>query len=159
MDGIVHHDVCPVCNNYNISPLLTVKDHTVTGNEFVIWQCQQCTVRFTQDVPSEDKIGEYYKAEEYISHTDTSKGLINKLYKKVRQFTLKQKSSLIISETGIKQGSILDLGCGTGSFVDVMKEKGWKVAGIEPDENARKRAKEFVVKTPAHYPHPQVFLE
>jgi 2-polyprenyl-3-methyl-5-hydroxy-6-metoxy-1,4-benzoquinol methylase len=143
MDVIVHYDACPVCRSRNISPLLTVKDHTVSQKEFVIWQCQQCTLRFTQDVPSEDSIKDYYKAEEYISHTDTSKGLVNKLYKKVRQYTLQQKSNLIISETGVKEGSILDFGCGTGSFADVMKQKGWKVTGIEPDEDARKRAKEL----------------
>jgi 2-polyprenyl-3-methyl-5-hydroxy-6-metoxy-1,4-benzoquinol methylase len=143
MDGIVHYDTCPVCNSNNISPLLTVKDHTVSGKEFVIWHCQQCTLRFTQDVPSEDSIGDYYKAEEYISHTDTSKGLVNKLYKKVRQYTLQQKAGLIISEAGIKEGRILDLGCGTGSFVDVMKKRGWKVSGIEQDSDARKMAKEL----------------
>jgi 2-polyprenyl-3-methyl-5-hydroxy-6-metoxy-1,4-benzoquinol methylase len=143
MVGIVHHDVCPVCNSKNISPLLTVKDHTVSHKDFVIWQCQQCTLRFTQDVPSQDSISDYYKAEEYISHTDTSKGLINKLYKKVRQFTLKQKANFIIEETGVREGSILDFGCGTGSFVHVMKEKGWNVTGIEPDADARKMAKEL----------------
>jgi 2-polyprenyl-3-methyl-5-hydroxy-6-metoxy-1,4-benzoquinol methylase len=141
MVGIVHHDVCPVCKSSNISPLLTAKDHTVSQKEFVIWQCQQCTLRFTQDVPSEDSIGDYYKAEEYISHTDTSKGFINKLYKKVRVYTLQQKANFVISETGLKNGSILDLGCGTGAFLDVIQNKGWMVTGVEPDEDARKRAK------------------
>jgi 2-polyprenyl-3-methyl-5-hydroxy-6-metoxy-1,4-benzoquinol methylase len=125
--------------------------------EFVIWQCQQCTLRFTQDVPSEDSIKDYYKAEEYISHTDTSKGLVNKLYKKVRQYTLQQKSNLIISETGVKEGSILDFGCGTGSFADVMKQKGWKVTGIEPDEDARKRAKELYDLDVLPHQHLKIF--
>ena len=143
MVGNVHYDACPVCNSRKISPLLTVKDHTVSHKDFVIWQCGQCTLRFTQDAPAEDSIGAYYKAEEYISHTDTSKGFVNKIYKKVRQYTLKQKANLVIEETGVREGNILDFGCGTGSFVHVMKEKEWKVTGIEPDAGARKLAKEL----------------
>lgn len=33
--------------------------------------------------------------------------------------------------------SILDIGCGTGEFLSVCKEKGWKTKGIEPNDNAR----------------------
>jgi len=136
----VHYTNCPVCNSASINPLLTVKDHSVSKEEFVIWQCSNCSLRFTQDVPSEASIGSYYQSSEYISHTNTNKGLINQLYQKVRNFTLDQKANLIIGET-VKQGKILDVGAGIGAFLHNMSKKGWEISGIEPDEGARAQAK------------------
>jgi SAM-dependent methyltransferase len=138
----IHYTHCPVCNSADINPLLTVKDHSVSKEDFVIWQCGNCTLRFTQDVPAEDSIGPYYQSQDYISHTNTNKGLLNKLYQKVRSFTLEQKAKLIINHTKEK-GKILDIGAGIGAFLSVMKEKGWEIKGIEPDDGARKNASQL----------------
>jgi 2-polyprenyl-3-methyl-5-hydroxy-6-metoxy-1,4-benzoquinol methylase len=143
MNGKVHYTTCPVCNSTSIHPLLTVKDESVSGEQFVIWQCEQCTLRFTQDVPDEASIGPYYKSPDYISHTNTNKGLLNKMYQRVRNFTLNQKANLLTHATGLQHGKILDVGSGIGAFLDVMKEKGWQVDGVEPDDDARKLAKEL----------------
>jgi 2-polyprenyl-3-methyl-5-hydroxy-6-metoxy-1,4-benzoquinol methylase len=137
MDHRVHYSHCPVCKSSEINPLLTVKDFTVSGEEFVVWQCTPCTLRFTQNVPDVQTIGKYYKAEDYISHTNTSKGLVNQLYLKVRKFTLEQKAQLIIDETSQKTGALLDVGAGTGAFLKTAQQKGWNVTGLEPDESAR----------------------
>jgi len=138
----IHYTHCPVCNSTEINPLLTVKDNSVSQEDFVVWQCGRCTLRFTQDVPDEDSIGPYYQSQDYISHTNTDKGLLNKLYQRVRKLTLEQKANLIISNTKEK-GKILDIGAGIGAFLSVMKEKGWEIKGIEPDEGARKNAQEL----------------
>lgn len=136
----IHYNNCPVCGSNKINPLLTVKDHSVSKEEFIIWQCSNCSLRFTQDVPDEESIGKYYQSSDYISHTNTDKGLINKIYQRVRKHTLNQKADLIIGET-VKQGKILDVGAGIGAFLNTMKEKGWETIGIEPDEGARQQAK------------------
>ena len=142
MNSIVHYTLCPVCGSSSINPVLSVNDYTVSGKNFSIWQCTDCSLRFTQDVPDMNTIGDYYKSEDYISHTNTSKGLINRLYKITRKKTLRQKRKLVCKETGKKQGSLLDVGSGTGAFVKEMKQNGWQVIGLEPDAEARKIAKE-----------------
>ncbi|HJW16356.1 MAG TPA: class I SAM-dependent methyltransferase [Flavisolibacter sp.] len=136
----LHYTHCPVCGSSDIHPILTAKDHSVSGEDFVIWQCQSCTLRFTQDVPDENSIGPYYQSQDYISHSNTNKGLLNKLYQAVRKFTLGQKSGLVISHT-TKKGRILDIGAGIGAFLNEMKQKGWDIDGIEPDYGARQQAK------------------
>lgn len=138
----VHYSHCPVCGSAEIDPLLTVKDFSVSKEEFVIWQCKKCSLRFTQDVPDQQSIGPYYQSPDYISHTNTSEGLINKIYQRVRNFTLEQKAKLIISKTNAK-GRILDIGAGIGAFLHVMKEKRWDITGIEPDPGAREQAKKL----------------
>jgi 2-polyprenyl-3-methyl-5-hydroxy-6-metoxy-1,4-benzoquinol methylase len=139
----VHYTSCPVCKSADINPLLTVTDYTVSKEDYTIWQCGRCSLRFTQDVPSADSIGSYYKSPDYISHTNTSEGMINKVYQSVRKYTLKQKAKLVASQTGVIGGKLLDVGCGTGAFLNVMKKQGWEVLGVEPDEEARELARKL----------------
>jgi len=143
MSQPVHYTNCPVCGSPDYKIVAEVKDYTVSGETFSIAHCGNCTHRFTQDIPSVDDIGPYYKSENYISHTNTSKGLINSLYQSVRKRTLKQKRKLIEKTTGITKGNLLDLGAGTGAFVHEMKEAGWQVTGLEPDADARRVGKEM----------------
>src|SRR5437870_9299104 len=105
----VHYSRCPVCDSAAIKPSFTVKDHSVSGERFAIWECIDCQLRFTQDVPDENSIGPYYQSADYISHSNTSEGMINKLYQRVRNYTLGRKAALIMRFTK-KQGKILDLG-------------------------------------------------
>jgi SAM-dependent methyltransferase len=142
MSSTIHYTNCPVCNATNIHPVLKVKDHHVSGETFDIWECNDCGLRFTQDVPDENAIARYYQSEDYISHTETSKGLINRLYLLVRKRTLKKKRRMVSAITGLKKGKILDLGSGTGAFVNEMSKNGWEVIGLEPSDNARNLAKQ-----------------
>ena len=49
----------------------------------------------------------------------------------------RKKRRLIENITGLKQGTILDIGSGTGYFAGTMKKAGWLVKGIEINEKAR----------------------
>jgi 2-polyprenyl-3-methyl-5-hydroxy-6-metoxy-1,4-benzoquinol methylase len=140
---MIVYDSCPNCGDKKIHFILTAKDHTVSGEEFEIWECDNCTQRFTQNIPEEDKIGKYYQSQNYISHSDTSTGLINNIYHKVRKHTLVQKRKLVEKATGKKTGNILDVGAGTGAFLNTMQQAGWNSTGIEPDESARQKALEL----------------
>jgi 2-polyprenyl-3-methyl-5-hydroxy-6-metoxy-1,4-benzoquinol methylase len=131
---------CPNCHHQESNVVLTVKDYTVSGLFFDLHRCVQCGFIYTGNPPSKAEIGKYYKSDEYISHTDSSKGVFNKIYQLVRNFSIRQKASLISGYTKLNKGRILDYGCGTGSFLYQMKKNGWKVTGIEPDDIAQKKA-------------------
>jgi SAM-dependent methyltransferase len=109
----------------------------VSHETFTIWQCGLCGLRFTQDVPDAGSIGPYYRSDNYISHSNTNKGLVNSLYHMVRKQTLSDKYRLIASATRIRKGRLLDIGAGTGAFAGFMQREGWEVTGLEPDETAR----------------------
>ncbi len=140
---MIVYDFCPNCNSKEISPVITCKDFTVSSENFEIWDCKNCMLRFTQNVPGKEAIGKYYQSENYISHSDTSKGFINNLYHKVRKRTLVQKRKLVENTIGKQTGNILDLGCGTGAFLNTMKEANWGTTGLEPDKTARAKALEL----------------
>lgn len=133
----IHYAHCPVCSSDRIANVFPVKDHTVSGSLFEVMECGHCTLRFTQDVPTQEHIGAFYKSDEYISHTNTSKGLVNNLYQRVRNVTMKQKTALLKKYTGLQKGTLLDVGCGTGNFLHAMQTQGWNVTGLEPDADAR----------------------
>jgi SAM-dependent methyltransferase len=137
---MIHYDNCPFCRSGNINPLFPVKDYTVSGQYFTLYKCADCTGIFTQDVPGQDAIGPFYASQNYISHSNTGKGFINALYHKVRSITLAAKRKMIVSVTGVQKGNILDVGSGTGAFLNEMKNGGWQITGLEPDEGARRNA-------------------
>lgn len=95
---------------------------------------------FTQDIPEENEIGQYYRSENYISHTNTSKGFVNTLYHRVRKITLSQKENLVNTINKGQKGHLLDIGAGTGAFAGHMQKAGWEVTGLEPDQAARNTA-------------------
>ena len=151
----MHYSHCPVCKTGSIAEIFSAKDNTVSQKMFSVWQCNACTARFTQDVPEQDAIGSYYASENYISHSDTKEGFINKLYHAVRRKTLASKMQLIQTETGKQRGNILDVGCGTGAFLHTMQQAGWNSTGLEPDETARAKAGSlYQVNT---LPSPEIF--
>lgn len=140
---MIFYDTCPCCGRKNITSVFSAEDYTVSHKQFEIWECRDCTMKFTQNIPGASEIAQYYQSENYISHSDTNKGIINKLYHKVRNRTLIRKRNIIKKITGKSTGSILDVGCGTGAFLHTMQQYGWKITGLEPGESARRTAKKL----------------
>ncbi|MEP7107553.1 MAG: class I SAM-dependent methyltransferase [Ferruginibacter sp.] len=144
MGTIITRVNCPCCGSVSIGKVLTCKDYTVSKETFDIWECSDCTIRFTQHIPDQDSIGPYYKSDTYISHTDIGKGLVNKVYKIARNYTLNWKMRVVKRGLGnrLQTGTLLDIGAGTGAFLHKAFRSGWSVTGLEPDEGARKICKE-----------------
>ncbi|KAA6438799.1 class I SAM-dependent methyltransferase [Dyadobacter flavalbus] len=132
---------CPVCSKSSFSNYLNVEDYTVSHKEFTIQQCNSCYFLLTNPRPSEEDIGQYYQSNDYISHHDDGKNVMNKVYTSVRNYTIKEKVKLINELSGSK-GALLDIGCGTGAFLQAVKTDGWNIAGTEPDQEARTIANE-----------------
>ncbi len=128
---------CLVCNSQNSEFIFQCKDNLTGGSDFDIYECKDCGFIFTNDPPAEQDIEKYYDTGDYISHSDTKKGITNTLFHFTRNLMLFRKKNIIRKVTGIKTGTLMDIGCGTGYFASFMKEKGWSVTGLEPSERAR----------------------
>ncbi len=126
---------CPICKESKFHITLTCKDYTVSKKEFNITQCNSCGFEFTNPIPLESEIGSYYESEEYISHSNTSKGLINKLYQTVRSQTLKEKINILKNLSSKRE--LLDIGSGTGEFLNEANKSNYNTIGIEPSKKAR----------------------
>jgi 2-polyprenyl-3-methyl-5-hydroxy-6-metoxy-1,4-benzoquinol methylase len=130
---------CTVCGKNSFSNYLQGRDYFLTQEEFTIVKCDNCGFLFVNPRPDVNEISKYYKSEEYISHSNTKKGLLNKVYHIIRKKNHKKKFDLISSYK--QSGTILDIGCATGEFLNFLKKQNWKTIGVEPDVTAQNFAK------------------
>lgn len=137
--GLTNQQKCPICDSGKQSLFLTCIDYTVSKQPFELQECGTCGFVFTSPRPQNADLGKFYESDEYISHSNTKKGIVSRLYQSVRNRTLRQKLNLINARQ--QKGALLDIGCGTGEFANVMKQNGWSVRGIEPGISAREMAK------------------
>ena len=130
---------CPVCGGNVLKDYLECTDYTVSKERFKLQACNSCGFVFTNPRPTAADIGVYYKSEDYISHTNSKKGLFNSVYQLARKRAINSKLSILDK---YKQGTktLLDYGCGTGEFLNQAQLNGWNTKGIEPDPEARAKA-------------------
>lgn len=139
---ILNINTCPLCGGKHLEHAITCTDHYASGEQFGLYRCQDCGFIFTQSAPVEAEIGRYYETPDYISHSDTNKGMMNRVYHQVRKYMLSRKAKLVRRTSGLSEGALLDIGTGTGYFSNAMKEQGWQVKAIEKNAGARAFAKE-----------------
>ena len=135
-------DICPLCGGQSLKHTLTCTDYYASGEEFEVVRCVHCGFMMTQQVPVEAEIGRYYETPDYISHSDTRKGIMNQIYHAVRRYMLSRKAVLVERASKMKQGNLLDYGTGTGYFPHTMACRGWSAKAIEKNAKAREFARE-----------------
>jgi 2-polyprenyl-3-methyl-5-hydroxy-6-metoxy-1,4-benzoquinol methylase len=123
-------------DNFKQKVYLTVKDHSVSKETFGLHHDEKLDLLITFPKPTETELPSYYESEDYISHTDGKRNLFEKVYQYIKDIALKNKLNLI---NGLQpdKGNLLDIGAGTGDFLAVAKQNGWKITGIEPNEKAK----------------------
>lgn len=131
-------DSCPICNGDEFVKKIDCKDHSTSKELFTIVSCETCGFIFTNPRPSDKNLQKYYISDMYISHTNKKSGLFSWLYQTVRRHSINRKIKLL--KKVATKGIHLDIGCGTGEFLNGCKEKGFIVKGIEPSKLARNQA-------------------
>ena len=120
---------------------ISTKDFLVSGESFDLLEDSERDMLITSPQPEVEDLAKYYESDAYISHTDSKKGLFASIYQNVRKYSLALKLRLITSLHG-NEGSLLDIGAGTGDFLKLAKNNHWDVKGIEPNENAANLARQ-----------------
>lgn len=115
---------------------LSVKDYSVSNETFQLLHNKTYGYLETSPQPKAERLSEYYKTEDYISHTDAKRNLFEKAYHFVRTISLKRKLNLINSLSS-EEKILLDFGCGTGDFLKIAQSENWQVSGVEPNKKAR----------------------
>lgn len=129
---------CPICASTFLSPALLVVDRSVSQELFHLVDCRSCGFRFTNPRPAANDLDRFYQSDDYISHSNASRTVRDRLYQSARRWTLERKLRLIRRYE--PSGRVLDVGCGTGEFLALLKSQGYLVRGVEPSDKARKQA-------------------
>ncbi|MEC7265539.1 MAG: class I SAM-dependent methyltransferase [Bacteroidota bacterium] len=118
---------------------IKTKDFSVSGETFELFKDDNLDMLVTR--PQPENLSTYYESEDYISHTDSKKSFLDRLYQSVKRVNLKNKVQLIENQLN-KTKSLLDIGAGTGDFLLFAKTKGFLVVGVEPSPKARQLSTE-----------------
>ncbi len=114
---------CPICgsaNNENLYPDGAVDP--ITGNRFHIRSCKSCHLAFTSPQPTNMEI--YYPSK-YRGYGPLVSSILQFFYRsRVAQWNRMFKTP----------GKALEIGCGPGFMLNVLKRKGWNVKGLERTE-------------------------
>lgn len=138
---MVNHNKCPLCGSDKTVLLYECADYLVSGEKFPVVKCLSCSFVFTNNYPEEEESGKYYKSDDYISHSDSDSGILNRIYKYVRRRMLASKLRMLEKESGLRSASVIDIGSGTGYFPAYLRLKGWECRGMEINAEAREYAR------------------
>lgn len=124
---------CTICGKSGLNVI--IKNVTAIGGNYDIYYCDQCMVgKTTPDVPPAD-LAKLYSREVYRS--ENGKRFHGPIEKMIYIWRLQRKKRI---ENHAGKGKILDIGCGRGLFLDIMRTHGWTVMGVEFGQAAVEKA-------------------
>jgi 2-polyprenyl-3-methyl-5-hydroxy-6-metoxy-1,4-benzoquinol methylase len=138
--------VCPHCQGREFVERAKGRDfeyHTF-DNEFVFVSCKSCGLVFLNPMPMPARLKEVYPANYKPFHFN----------KNDKSFIFKVRDFLEARKAGIyrkflpSQARIMDVGCGDGRYMTILKKVGpfWDIEGVDFGEAAIKRAQEKGLK-------------
>jgi len=113
---LVEERPCPSCQENNCQQMFTKE-----GGVYV--KCKSCNMVYLNPVFTNESLTQYYtnnQVEQGVVVADDIPFYVN-LYNK----------GLTSAENIVSVGNILDIGCSSGIFLDIAKDRGWKTYGLE----------------------------
>jgi len=127
---------------------MKIKDHFLTQEYFEVKPSKHKGILQTFPQPSENDLPKYYDSPDYISHQTQAQSLRDKIYQKVKSFMIAKKKKMVLKHH--QQGHILDIGAGTGEFLDVFDSQDWSKYCIEPSTKLHPQLSKKGIKRKVH---------
>ena len=116
---------CVICDGINFSKKVSVRDPLKKSTKYSLMLCLSCKTVSTTPIPKD--LDQYYSVNYDSYQKKTS--LVSKLYSFAQNLTNYRKTKILKQ---INAKSILDYGCGSGSFVRYTSKRGYETNGYEP---------------------------
>ncbi len=123
---------CPACGHDDYKSLLHGTDrlYRTTDRSFTVIECSKCRLMrlFPQPHPSE--LSEFYPTQYWFSPGDSVAARAEERY---RRFVLGDHVRFVEGaiEAIPTRGTVLDVGCGGGLFLRLLRERGHRVVGLD----------------------------
>lgn len=124
-----HPKICPICQQGK--KFKFIRDYRKKEDKFSLYQCSKCQVQFW--LPLKNPGVRWYEE-------NSGYGIRNVIWPKISRGY--HKKFLELYKNFSKNTKILDLGCGTGEFINELQKRGCQVWGVDFDKEAIKIAKE-----------------
>ncbi|MEE3327183.1 MAG: methyltransferase domain-containing protein [Myxococcota bacterium] len=134
---------CTLCGAEEGEPCASGTDfeYDTTDETFYFLSCRQCGHQYLNPRPATSELDRIYPAH-YYSFTDTTHALVAR-FQKIWE---SRKVRLYRNFIGEGERQILDVGCGDGRLLKLLRDFGhpdWKIAGLEFDEKAIRHCQEM----------------
>jgi len=129
--------VCVVCGSDGVTPLFKASDrlYRTTTKEFAVVRCQQCGLARLHPQPAPEELRLYYPADYWFAPDDSAVGRLEEAYRR-----LVLRGHVRFVERALRQsrarGPLLDMGCGGGLFLGMMRARGFRVVGLDSSTEA-----------------------
>ena len=132
---------CALGCSAGVTELFRARDLLHGGpGEFPLVRCDACGLVRTSPRPTPEAMARYYP-DDYAPHHSSTHAPRSR----PRQLVGRAVRALVGDQAlpRVAPGSLLEFGCGGGSFLHAMRTEGWRVHGVEPSAAAAARAREL----------------
>jgi SAM-dependent methyltransferase len=128
---------CLICGSGQSVPLFRGSDrlYGTTTKEFAVVRCSNCGLLRLDPVPPPAELPQYYP-DNYWFAPDTSTA--SRMEESYRRLVLRDHVRFVdraMRQTNAR-GPLLDVGCGGGLFLGMMRERGFPVLGLDNSREA-----------------------
>lgn len=120
--------------------------HNLPG-KFSVVQCKNCGLVRTNPRPTAETISFYYPADYAPYHAEPIQRASTPRSGIVRTIISRLFKKLLVNMDGrklpiLEPGTVLEIGCANGVYLDALKQQGWKTTGIEFSSAAANKARQ-----------------
>jgi SAM-dependent methyltransferase len=129
---------CLVCGSGRAARLFRASDrlYRTTAKEFDVVRCGDCGLLRLDPQPPADELRRYYPANYWFSPGETMASRLEEAY---RRLVLRDHVRFVegaLRQAGANSGPLLDVGCGGGLFLGMLRERGFRVVGLDLSREA-----------------------
>ena len=123
---------CLLCGSARCDALFSASDrlYGTTSKEFRVVRCGECGLLRLDPQPPAIELHRYYPANYWFAPDESTAGRWEEAYRRLVLRDHVHFVSRAMRETSAR-GPLLDVGCGGGLFLGMMRERGFRVLGLD----------------------------
>jgi SAM-dependent methyltransferase len=135
------HSQCPACDGAEFQLLFTASDRLYgsTTEQFQVVECKQCRLIQLAPQPTPADLERYYPKNYWFTPEGSAAGRLEEIYRRVVLRDHVRFVERALRESG-ESGPVLDVGCGGGLFLRMLRDRGFAGVGLDFSPDAARAA-------------------
>ena len=123
---------CPACESAEFRPLFQASDrlYGTTDKIFHVIECASCRLMRLHPRPEPAELHQYYPEQYWYSPSHDAASRLEDIYRRAVLNDHLRFAERAIRDSG-ENGMVLDVGCGGGLFLHMLRRRGFSVAGLD----------------------------